>query len=191
MINRAIFAAAATVALLATPLVAQDAKKGGNPQGAADAKSFVEKAASGGLFEVQSSEIAKQKAKREDVRSFATTMIRDHTKANDQLKAAAQKAGQQVPQKMSKDHQAQLEKLKGANAGRFDQAYIDSQMKAHQEAVSLYQRFSRSGQDGELKSFATRTLPVLEQHQQMAKELQKASGSGATGKSSGTTGKSK
>ncbi len=192
MISRATLAVAATVALLATPLVAQDAKKGVNPQkGGADAKTFVEKAASGGLFEVQSSELAKQKAKRDDVRTFAETMIRDHAQANEELKAVAQKAGQQVPEKMSKSHQAELDKLKGAAAGRFDQAYIDAQVKAHRESVTLFQNFSRNGSQAALKDFAARTLPTLEQHQEMAKDLQKASGSGATGKGSGATGKSK
>jgi putative membrane protein len=186
MITRVALAAAATAVLLATPLIAQDAKKSGNNT----AQTFVEKAASGGMLEVESSKLAKDKAKRADVKSFADIMIRDHGKANEELKSAAQSAGLNVPAKMAKKHESKLGKLKGAKAGNFDKAYVDLQVEAHREAVELFQGFSRSGEEGELKSFASRTLPILEQHQEMAKDLQKAS-SGATGQSSGTTGKSK
>ncbi|MDX2157180.1 MAG: DUF4142 domain-containing protein [Hyphomicrobiaceae bacterium] len=188
MINRTTLAAAAAAALLASPLVAQDAKKTAT---GAD-RTFVTGAANGGMLEIQSSELANIKAQRDDVKSFASTLIKDHTKANEELKAAAQKAGITVPSKMDTKHQAQMDRLKAATAANFDRAFIDTQVTAHREAVGLFRDYSKTGRNDALRTFAERTLPVLEQHETTARDMQKE-GSPATGAGAGagSTGKSK
>ena len=53
----------------------------------------------------------------------------------------------------------------------FDRAYMASQVRAHRDAVSLFQKESKSGKDAELKSFAATTLPALQEHLKMARDL--------------------
>lgn len=200
MLKSALAAAAAAVALIATPLIAQtgkdapkDNKEQARPKKGAEAgtQNFVTKAAQGGMFEVESSKLATERAKREEVKSFAQRMIEDHGKASKELQAVAGKAGANVPDRLDERHQSRVEKLKSASGDQFDNAYVDAQVEAHKEAVSLFDSYARSGDDAELRAFAARTLPVLKGHDAHVRELDRQLSAGATGKSPGTSGKAK
>jgi putative membrane protein len=130
---------------------------------------FVTTAASAGLFEVESSKLALQKSQDQTVKDFAQRMIDDHTKAADRLKAIATQKNIPVPTEMLPQHKAQLDMLKNLNGTAFDRAYHDAQVRAHDEAVSLFDRASKSLSDNDLKSFASDTLPTLKDHDNMAK----------------------
>jgi putative membrane protein len=127
-------------------------------------QTFVHQAAIAGMAEVAEAQLAVSKAQRDDVKQFAQRMIDDHTKANDQLKQLAAAKQVSLPTALDAKHkseQARLEKLSGA---AFDRAYIEAQVKAHQQAVSLFKTEAEKGGDPELKQFAAQTLPILQQH---------------------------
>ena len=189
MNTKTFLASAAALALLVSPLVAQPVK---NPskKGSDAAQVFVNKAGVGGMFEVETSRLALDKARREDVKDFAQKMVTDHGQANEELKTVADQIGTKVPEKMDPSHQAKFNKLKSATGPGFDTAYINAQTEAHREAVTLFDRYAKAGDNAELKAFASKTLPVLQGHEAHVKEL-KTSSSGATGASPGTSGKSK
>jgi putative membrane protein len=179
-----VLAAAAVAALLATPLLAQT---GAAPQKlSSGAQSFVTKAANGNMFEVETSKVAVDKATRDDVKSFAQKMIADHGKANSELQTVANKIGAKIPMKMDAGHQAKADRLNRASAAQFDQAYINAQAAAHQEAISLLGRYAKSGTNPDLKTFASNTLPIVEGHARELSALDQ--GSAAIGASQGTTG---
>lgn len=136
------------------------------------AEKFVETAAVAGMFEVESSKIAEEKAKSEDVKSFAAKMVEDHTKANEKLKEAA--GSMTVPAKLDSAHQAKIDQLKNAEAGEFDALYVEMQVSAHQQAVDLFGSYSQGGDDPKLKSFATETLPTLKQHYEHIEKIDEA-----------------
>lgn len=140
---------------------------GALPKAVTDAE-FVSKAASGGMFEVLSSKMAVEKATKAECKAFAEMMIKDHSKANDELKAAAGKAGVAVPSTLAPHHEKMLADLKGARD--FDAAYLDAQVKAHVEAVNLFTAASASVKDPGLRDFATKTLPTLKTHLEHAKK---------------------
>lgn len=187
-------AAAATAFLLATtPILAQGANSPPQKSEAGrSAATFVTKAGNGGLFEVESSKLALQKAQRADVKAFAQQMIDDHGKANQELMAEAQKAGVGVPDKLDTPHQARLAKLSAANGPAFDRAYLNAQATAHREAVALFGAYAKTGSNADLKQFASRTLPIIEGHMTKLKQIDKTSASNKTSTSnvSGTDGKS-
>ena len=137
--------------------------------GALSAAEFVTKAASSSLFEIQSSQSALQKSQNTQVRDFAQKMIDDHTKASDQLKAAAQ--GQTIPTAPDAEHAQMLQQLNGANGGDFERRYVQLQLTGHQEAVALFDRYAQNGDNPQLKQFAQQTLPNLREHLQMAQQL--------------------
>lgn len=168
-------ALAATALLLATPLIAQaTGEKQQKAKVSKSAQEFVTKAANGGMFEVKLSELAVERARAQEVKNFARQMIEDHGKANQALKNAASKAGASVPQNLDNKHQARLDELRKSKDERFDNAYINSQAVAHDEAVKLFSGYSSSGDHEALRSFASNTLPTLQRHQSRIKELRTA-----------------
>ncbi len=153
---------------------------------------FVEKVAVSNKFEIDTSKLALQYAKNDSVKEFARRMIDDHEKAGNDFKAALKQAAIEEPaDKLDVAHTAKYVKLRAftTDAG-FDKAYVDEQVQAHEQAVSLFRGYSSDGPTMALKSFAVNTLPTLEGHLKSIKEIQSslAGGSAATGAAEGTRG---
>ena len=135
---------------------------------------FVKKANIGNRFEIESSALVMEKSENENLRNFAEQMIKDHNKAEADLKEtlAASKSGVQMPEPaLDAKHQAELDKLSKAEGKTFEKQYIDAQTKAHKQAVALFEDYSKHGKDAKLKSFATTTLPTLKEHKKHVMEL--------------------
>jgi len=130
---------------------------------------FAMMATSAGMFEVESSKLALERAKNDKVKKFAQHMVDDHTKANKELMGLAQALKLTPEQKMSAKHQKEMDKLRDAKED-FDQAYMKAQVKGHEEAVSLFTAEGQGGTNPMLKAWATQTLPTLQMHLRMARE---------------------
>jgi putative membrane protein len=135
---------------------------------------FVTEAAQSDMFEIQSSEAALNSSNT-SVKSFAQKMIADHNKTTAELKAAVLVDSMKVtqPTAMSSSQQSMLTKLHGLHGADFDSQYDSDQVSAHKDAVSLYQRYSSGGDNPKLKAWAGTTLPTLQQHLDMAQNLNK------------------
>jgi putative membrane protein len=132
---------------------------------------WVKTAASSGLFEVESSQLAVQRAMDDSgTRQFAQRMITEHTQANQELKALAQRKNIALSNTLMDRHQKMLDKLREADADNFAREYHAAQRVAHAEAVSHFEKGERDLEDAELKAYATRTLPVLKDHMKSLKE---------------------
>ena len=120
---------------LATSALAQD----NNAASAAkvDKTTFINMAASSNMLEIQSSEMALQRTSSEDVKAFANQMIQDHTKASQEMAAVLQKEGMAPPKELDAKHKQMLQELADKKTN-FDQAYIELQHGAHEEAVGLF-----------------------------------------------------
>jgi putative membrane protein len=134
---------------------------------------FVHKASAAGLAEVNLGALAAKRASDPEVRKFAERMVRDHTKANKELIALANKKGLKVAEGMDAKHRKCEEKLLSLRGAAFDREYMDGQLKDHKEAVSLFEKESKSGKDEDLKAWAGKTLPHLREHLKMAQEAHK------------------
>lgn len=136
-------------------------------------KSFIEEASAAGMFEIDSSKVALEKSSNDKVKEFAQQMVDDHTKAGDALKAAVSEDQQQyLSSHETKKQVKDLEDLKKDKAKNFDKAYVKAQVKAHDDAVKLFTKYSEKGDDAELKEFATNTLPTLQHHKTMIDDIQ-------------------
>ena len=134
-------------------------------------RDFVTKAAEAGLAEIAEARVALKNSQRPDVQVFARRMIADHSKANEQLKSIAKSEGIEMPAAPSDQDLMRL-KAMGALAGEeFDNAYIQQAVKDHDAAIELFTQESASGQNSQLKSFASETLPTIKEHDAMAKSL--------------------
>jgi putative membrane protein len=138
-----------------------------------DDKKFLKDAAVGGLMEVELGKLATQKGSSDGVKKFGQKMVDDHSKANDQLKELATKENLQMPSELDSKHQSRLDKLSKLDGPAFDKAYIKDQLKDHEQDVSAFQSEAQNGQDPNIKQFAANTLPTLQEHLSMAKDLKK------------------
>jgi putative membrane protein len=174
-------APAAPSAVAPTPPVApapQAEAKSPAPESAAHLsaadKAFVEKAGQGGIAEVQMADMAEKNADNADVKSFAQTMIDDHTPNNQQLANLATAKGLTAPTEPNAMQQKMMTHLQGLNGAAFDRAYINGQVKAHTMMLKLFRMEAKTTKDPDLKYFATTTASVVEHHLSMAQGLQKS-----------------
>lgn len=139
---------------------------------APSAQEFAQTVANSDAFEIQSSQLAAQRAARQDVKDFAATMVRDHTMTTEQLTALAPQINLTPPTStLDAAKQGQIESLRGQNGAAFDAAYVDAQVAAHTEAVALFERYANSGEPGPLRDWAAETLPKLREHLTHAQAL--------------------
>ncbi len=132
---------------------------------------FVSQATQGGMGEVLLADLAIKKTTSDDVKTFAQTMKKDHTKANEKLADIAQAKGITLPTEASHHDTKMYDKLNKLEGVAFDRAYIVEEIKAHQGAVTLFEKEADTGMDAQLKAFAGDTLPTLRHHWDMAKDL--------------------
>jgi putative membrane protein len=144
-----------------------------------DAK-FAADAAAGGMAEVELGKLAAQKGGTDAVKQFGQKMVDDHSKANEELKQVASKDNLTIPSTLDAKHQARIEKLSKLSGDQFDKAYIKDQLKDHKKDVREFQAESENGSNPDVKAFAAKTLPVLQQHLQMVKDLSKSKGTSDT-----------
>jgi putative membrane protein len=134
---------------------------------------FVQNVVNATAFEVQSSQLAPQHAHAQNVKTFATRMVRDHTAAAAQLTALLPSLNITAPQpSMDTAMQSQIDSLRNANGEAFDTAYTAAQLTAHQQAVALFENYASTAAAGPLKDWANTTLPTLREHLTMAQALQ-------------------
>jgi putative membrane protein len=165
--------------IMATPALAQSAAEktgvnsvlGVSPTTA----DFVKEAAISDMFEIQSNKLAQDKGNAAE-KSFASQMIADHTKTSTELKGlvSSGKVKAEVPTALDSSHQSKLDKLKGESGKDFNSDFDSMQVTAHKDAVSLFERYAKGGDNPELKPWAAKTLPTLKHHLEMAQKLDKS-----------------
>jgi putative membrane protein len=162
--------------LLATPALAQSIgeKTGVNSAlGVAPTTAdFVKEAAISDMFEVQSSQLAQERGNASE-KPFAATMIKDHQKTSEDIKAMVSSGDvkAELPTALDSSHQSSLDKLKSLKGSDFSSRYDRDQVSGHKDAVSLFERYAKGGENAKLKDWADKTLPTLRHHLEMAQDL--------------------
>ena len=133
---------------------------------------FVTEAANSDMLEIASSKLALAKGDAK-IKSFADKMIADHTQTSGEVKAlvSSGKVKVDLPTAMDKSHQSKLDKLSALTSADFTKEYESMQVSAHKDAVSLFERYSKGGDNADLKAFAAKYLPHLQEHLKMAQAL--------------------
>ncbi|WP_024576573.1 MULTISPECIES: DUF4142 domain-containing protein [unclassified Afipia] len=137
---------------------------------------FVKQVAVSDIFEIASSKMAQEKGAPPD-KTFAAQMVTDHTKTSNELKAliSSGKVEAQIPSGLDNPHQAKLDKLKSLSGADFSSSFRSMQVDAHKDAVDLFERYAKSGDNSDLQKWAQNTLPALKHHLEMAQGLEKQS----------------
>jgi putative membrane protein len=135
---------------------------------------FVKEAAMSDMMEIESSKIAQQKGNAAE-KKFADQMIADHTKTSTELKALVGSGDVKVeiPAALDDASKKKLAKLSEAKPEDFAGEYDPMQVSAHKDAVSLFERYAKGGDNAKLKDWAGKTLPHLQHHLEMAQAMDK------------------
>lgn len=136
----------------------------------ADAK-FVTTAAQSGMAEVRMGQLIAEGAQSKALRDFGQKLVTDHTKANQELIQLAASKGVSAPSQPAAKHEKMLESLSKLKGTEFDRSAQQHAMMHHQEDVQMFQQAISNLQDPELKAFAQKTLPTLQEHLKMAQGL--------------------
>jgi putative membrane protein len=143
---------------------------------------FVKQVAISDMFELESNRLAQQKGNATE-KTFASQMVTDHTKTSTELKGMVSggKVKAELPTALDSSHQSKLDKLKAANEKDFSSEFDAMQVSAHKDAVDLFERYAKGGDNADLKDWAGKTLPALQHHLKMAQDLDKARPAATTG----------
>ncbi len=159
--------------------------------GAANDKLFVTKAAEGGLAEVQLGQLAADHASSDEVKKFGQRMVTDHGKATDELKTLAQQKNITLRTELDAKDKALHDRLAKLTGAAFDRAYMQHMLTDHRKDVNAFKHESTAGKDPDVKAWASKTLPTLEEHLKQAEDMAKAVGTSGTAtraRSKGTRG---
>lgn len=173
-----VIAATLSAALCAPAALAQSTAASSQQGTAASAalsssdRSFVNEAAKGGLFEVELGKVAQDKAAKGEVKSFAERMVKDHSAANDELQQVAQSLDVKLPQSLDAKQRKTIDRLNKLHGGEFDRAYMKEMVKDHKHDVAAFKKEASSGKNAQIKGFASKTLPTLQEHLKMAENAQ-------------------
>ena len=138
-------------------------------------RNFVMKAMAGSMMEVELGNHAQQNASNQRVKDFGAMMVRDHSKANDELNSFASRRNIQVnTDSLMNLHKSHIDGLKNKKGKEFDRAYMSMMVTDHQKDVSEYEKASKMCKDQECLGFAAKTLPVLRMHLDSAQAINKA-----------------
>ncbi|MEO8413280.1 MAG: DUF4142 domain-containing protein [Ginsengibacter sp.] len=139
-----------------------------------DVAEFAVKAANGGMAEVALGKMAEEKATNKQVKDFGSMMVKDHTKANEELMALAAEKNITLPAVVGDDMQKSIDDLGKKSGGDFDKAYINMMVSDHKDDIDEFESEVKNGKDSAFKKFAAKTLPTLYKHLGSVKTIQKS-----------------
>lgn len=125
-------------------------------------------------MEVEAGRIAQQNAQSDRVKGFGSMMERDHSAANQELTSLASRHGITIPTTLPADMQKHLDDMRNMKGKAFDQHYMSMMLSDHKKDIGEFEKESNSGKDADLKSWASKTLPVLRTHLDSAQAINKA-----------------
>ncbi len=139
---------------------------------------FMTMAMQSDAFEMQSSQLASERAENAAVRNYAQKMLTDHGRTSAAMMqmsgGTTASTGQSAHGNMAKldqKHAGMIRELQGAKGTAFDKRYVQQQVMAHEQAVAMFTAYSQNGTDQNLRSFASQTLPALQEHLRDAQAL--------------------
>lgn len=137
---------------------------------------FAVNAADAGITEIQAGKMAEEKGMAKDVKAYGAMLVKDHTEANDKLKAICAQKNITLPTAVSSDMQKNLDDLQGKTGKDFDKAFINMMISDHKKVISAFKDEAKNGSDADIRGFADSTLHTLQHHLDEAEKCKKMEG---------------
>jgi putative membrane protein len=142
-----------------------DAKEDAGTGQTEDTNEFAVKAANGGMLEVELGRLAQEKAQSKDVKEFGAMMVKDHSKANEELKTIAATQNITLPTTLGEDEQKHVNDMAKLSGAEFDKKYVSMMVDDHKEDIDLFKKAAEDDKTNPaVKDFASKTLPTLQKH---------------------------
>ena len=163
----------AAFCILETPALSQHgpSQEGASPSSLTPDREFAKKAAGGGLAKVKLGHLAEDQGESEAVKNFGKRMVLDHRKSNEQLKRTAAREKIELPTEMNAHDQDVYNRLSQLSGAEFDKAYAREMVNDHKQVIADFRTESDNGQDQAIKDFAFSTLPALQDHMKLARQM--------------------
>jgi putative membrane protein len=146
-----------------------------------DSREFVDKMAIAGLAEVELGKMAAERATNPDVKAFAQMMVRDHSRADQELSRVASQLNIQPPTQVDQEHRDLIDRLSKLQGAEFDREYMAAMVKGHQQVLEQLRSFTAGARptgtaggrnEQALRQWATKTLPTVQQHFDRARAIE-------------------
>lgn len=133
-------------------------------------KHFIKEAAADNQFEIQASQYVEQQAQNPQVKQLAQRLVEDHQRAQQQLQQIAQGMNMELPTQLEQWQQDKLQAMQQKHGEHLEMHYAFGQVGGHATDLLNYQYEAEHGQNAQVKQYAEQTIPILQQHLQLAEQ---------------------
>jgi len=137
-------------------------------------KKFLHDAADIEMMQAHLGQMAEASASESPVRDFAKTLVSDHTSAYERLTVLANKVGASIPKGIDVRRDRSISELTHLKGNNFDKRFIRQEIRDHERVLSEFRHEASHGQDADVKAFAGKMVPIVENHLHAAEKLAKA-----------------
>jgi len=138
-----------------------------------DVAKFAVKVANAGMTEVELGKMAQEKGSK-SVKEYGAMMVKDHTKAGNELKSLATEKNITLPSAVSDEMRKHIDDLGKKSGKDFDKDYIGMMVSDHKDVIDGFEDMAKNSKDSAFKNFAVKTLPTLYKHLGAAKAIEKS-----------------
>jgi putative membrane protein len=131
-------------------------------------KQFMISAAKTDMTKAHEGQMAETQGRSDDVKNFAKTLVQDHTNSYTQLSELAAKEGVSIPKGINASRNPSIRLLVHLTGQRFDQAFTKDEIATERQTIAAFKREVAHGKDSDVKAYASKMIPVLERHLQLA-----------------------
>lgn len=149
--------------------VPAEKKQAGSEISRAD-REFLKEAAQLGQAEVALAKVAQEKASNPEIKRLAQDLVSGHTKANQELSQLALNKGVDIATQPSAMARGRIQGIEKAQGERFDKEFQDQVIKDHRHSIAIFEKAAKSSSDPDVKAWAQKMIPALEQHLAMAQK---------------------
>jgi predicted outer membrane protein len=135
-------------------------------------RKFLRQVHQANLAEIKTGKLAKEKGKSDEVRELGRLFVKDHAKLDAGLVEVADDLGVHLPSQPNRKQKAIAEKLADLSGAKFDAAWVDAQIKAHEEAVALTEKEIKHGSNDDVIRLAEKAAPVIKHHLQLLRDIE-------------------
>lgn len=129
---------------------------------------FVQEAAQQGQGELALAQVAEQKAQSPEAKRLAQELVTSHSQANQQLSQLAFSKNIDIATEPSAAQRSRIQSIEKLQGERFDKEFLTQAAKDHRKSLSLFEKAARNSEDPDIKGWAQKMIPTLEQHLAMA-----------------------
>lgn len=142
-------------------------------------QTFIEEAAMSSLLEVQLGQMAEDNAGSDEVRRFGWRMVEEHGTAHSRLARVVAPLGVTLPGELDPRQRNQFARLQRLMGQEFDRAYMKAVVEAHERDVASFRKQADGRGNADVRQFASTTLPMLQGHLSLSRDISKTVQGGA------------